>query len=78
MIPTQKTPQTRTHQNWQHDETSCQGITFEKEKPEKNKKTVATLHETQDNNNNNTHHKPLQGQSAPQTLMRERKNYLFH
>jgi hypothetical protein len=50
-----------------------------KKKPETNKKTVATRHETQDNNNNNnTHHKPLQGQSAPQNLMRERKKYLFH
>lgn len=79
MIPTQKTLQTRTQQNWQHDETSSRGITFEKEKPETNKKTFATLHETQDNNN--THHKPLLpprpvGSSNP--IEKERKNYLFH
>jgi predicted RNA-binding protein YlxR (DUF448 family) len=37
--------------------TNTRYISFEKEKPETNKKTVTTLHETQDNNN--THHKPF-------------------
>jgi len=54
-------------------------ITFEKEKPETNKKTVATLHETQDKNKQPPQTLgSLQGQSAPQNLMRERKKHLFH
>ncbi len=86
-----KTPQTRTQKKTGNvfsiymNSTNTTRLPLEvyyfrkKKKPETNKKTVATLHETQDKNK----HPPqtlcsLQGQSAPQNLMRERKKYLFH